>query len=64
MTALPNWARQMQPVDMDGCALVLGISRRTLVDVIKKAGAIPGIKVVRHRTDDGRIRIYEGITLR
>ncbi|MFO1163126.1 MAG: phage/plasmid primase, P4 family [Reyranellaceae bacterium] len=26
--------------------------------------AIPGIKVVRHRTDDGRIRIYEGITLR
>lgn len=36
MTALPDWARQMQPVDMAGCALVLGISRRTLVDVLKK----------------------------
>lgn len=33
---LPDWAKAMQPVSMDGCAIVLGISRRMLVDVIKK----------------------------
>lgn len=32
---LPAWAEKIQPVDMDGAALLLGISRRTLVDRIR-----------------------------
>jgi hypothetical protein len=33
--ALPAWAASIVPVDMDGAAAVLGIGRRTLVDVIR-----------------------------
>jgi hypothetical protein len=32
---LPGWANAMLPVDMEGAATLLGISRRLLVDVIK-----------------------------
>src|SRR5688572_7799274 len=35
-TPLPEWALRIKPVDMDGAAEVLGICRRTLVDVLKK----------------------------
>jgi hypothetical protein len=31
---LPSWATDLTPVDMDGAAVLLGISRRFLVDVI------------------------------
>ena len=34
--ALPAWAQQITPVDMDGAAHVLGVSRRFLIDVIKQ----------------------------
>lgn len=34
--ALPEWARQLAPVDMDGAAIVLGVSRRFLIDVLKE----------------------------
>lgn len=33
--ALPSWTDSLVPVDMDGAALLLGISRRFLVDVIR-----------------------------
>lgn len=33
---LPAWAAKIEPLDMDRAAVVLGISRRTLVDVIKQ----------------------------
>jgi hypothetical protein len=33
--SLPAWAEAIVPVDMDGAAAVLGIARRTLVDVIR-----------------------------
>ena len=33
--SLPSWAVHMQPLDMAGAALVLGISRRTLVELLK-----------------------------
>ena len=36
LDALPAWAAQIAPVDMDGAAVALGISRRTLVDIIKR----------------------------
>jgi hypothetical protein len=36
MVALPAWTAQLLPVDMDGAALLLGVSRRYLVDVIRK----------------------------
>lgn len=37
MTApLPAWTRDIVPVDMDTAAMLLGISRRFLVDEIKK----------------------------
>lgn len=32
---LPAWAASMAPVDMAGAAALLGISKRTLVDVLK-----------------------------
>lgn len=32
--ALPAWAEAVAPVDMEGAALLLGVSRRYLVDVI------------------------------
>lgn len=32
---LPGWANAMLPVEMEGAAILLGISRRLLVDVIK-----------------------------
>ena len=35
MVALPTWAQNVQPVDMDGAALLLGVSRRYLVDVLR-----------------------------
>ena len=35
--SLPAWAAQLQPVDMVGAAVLLGISRRSLVDVIAHA---------------------------
>lgn len=35
MSALPEWAQKIAPVDMDGAAVLLGVSRRFLVDVIK-----------------------------
>lgn len=35
MSALPTWAEAMRPVDMDGAAALLGIARRTLVDVLR-----------------------------
>ncbi len=35
MSALPAWAENMRPVDMEGAAALLGIARRTLVDVIR-----------------------------
>lgn len=31
---LPSWA--IQPLDMDGAAIALGVCRRTLVEIIKK----------------------------
>ena len=34
MGALPKWAEAIVPLDMDGAASVLGVSRRTLVDII------------------------------
>ena len=34
--ALPAWAQEIVPVDMDEAAILLGISRRSLVDVIGK----------------------------
>lgn len=34
--ALPAWAQNIVPVDMDDAATLLGISRRFLVDVIAK----------------------------
>lgn len=34
--ALPAWAQNIVPVDMDEAAILLGISRRFLVDVIAK----------------------------
>lgn len=33
---LPAWVQQIIPIDMDGAAVVLGISRRFLIDIIKK----------------------------
>ena len=36
MGALPTWAENMRPVDMDGAAALLGVSRRTFVDVIRE----------------------------
>lgn len=36
MVALPAWSENMVPVDMDGAAVLLGISRRYLVDVLRK----------------------------
>src|SRR4051812_10489288 len=33
---LPAWALALQPLDMEGAASVLGVSRRTLVEVLKK----------------------------
>jgi hypothetical protein len=33
--ALPDWAKRITPVDMDGAAFLLGISRRFLVDALK-----------------------------
>lgn len=35
MTALPTWAEKITPVDMDGAATLLGVSRRYLVDVLR-----------------------------
>lgn len=35
MSGLPKWAEAIVPVDMDGAAACLGISRRSLVDVIR-----------------------------
>ena len=32
---MPTWAADLVPVDMDGAARMLGISRRFLVDVIQ-----------------------------
>lgn len=32
--ALPSWTSGLVPVDMDGAAVLLGVSRRFLVDVI------------------------------
>ena len=32
---LPTWAAEMTPLNMDQAALVLGISRRTLTDLLK-----------------------------
>lgn len=34
--ALPSWTNNIVPVDMDGAAVLLGISRRFLVDVIRQ----------------------------
>ena len=34
-TILPSWAAGMVPVDMNGAAVLLGICRRTLADLIK-----------------------------
>ena len=34
--ALPTWAENIAPVDMDGAAFLLGVSRRFLVDEIKR----------------------------
>ena len=33
---LPDWARAIAPVDMDGAAIVLGVSRRFLIDALKQ----------------------------
>lgn len=33
--ALPSWTDSLVPVDIDGAALLLGISRRFLVDVLQ-----------------------------
>jgi hypothetical protein len=33
---LPEWARLMVPVDMNGAALLLGVSRRFLIDALKQ----------------------------
>lgn len=35
--SLPSWAEKLVPVDMDEAAILLGISRRFLVDVIAEA---------------------------
>ena len=35
VTALPTWAEKITPVDMDGAATLLGVSRRYLVDVLR-----------------------------
>src|SRR3546814_1870466 len=35
MVALPTWADNIVPVDMDGAAVLLGVSRRYLVDVLR-----------------------------
>jgi hypothetical protein len=35
VNALPAWAENIRPVDMDGAAALLGIARRTLVDVLR-----------------------------
>ena len=35
MSILPKWAEAIVPVDMEGAAALLGIARRTLVDVIR-----------------------------
>ena len=32
---LPDWAQRLAPVDMDGAAFLLGVSRRFLVDALK-----------------------------
>src|SRR5690606_2004258 len=34
--SLPTWTADLVPIDMDGAATLLGISRRFLVDVIRK----------------------------
>lgn len=34
--ALPIWAQNIVPVDMDGAAILLGVSRRFLVDVLRE----------------------------
>lgn len=36
MNELPEWAKSMTPVDMDGAAVLLGVSRRFLIDVLKQ----------------------------
>lgn len=33
---LPEWARLMVPVDMNGAALLLGVSRRFLIEALKQ----------------------------
>lgn len=35
LRALPKWTEGLLPVDMDGAALLLGVSRRFLIDEIK-----------------------------
>lgn len=35
MVALPTWASNAVPVDMNGAAVLLGVSRRFLVDVLR-----------------------------
>lgn len=34
--ALPEWAKRVEPIDMNGAAHVLGVGRRFLVDAIKR----------------------------
>lgn len=38
MSELPSWTANLTPVDMAGAATLLGVSRRYLVDAIKKHG--------------------------
>src|SRR5262245_10746812 len=35
-TQLPTWAANLRPLTMDGAAAVLGVCRRTLVEIIKR----------------------------
>ena len=34
--SLPKWAEQIEPVDMNGAARLLGVSRRTLTDILRR----------------------------
>lgn len=33
---LPAWAEAQSPIDMDQCAVVMGVSRRWLIDLLKQ----------------------------
>lgn len=58
MVALPTWAEKMTPVDMDGAAALLGVSRRFLVDVLRTSPHYErrGIKKVFYPEHIARLR--------